>query len=158
VVFWTRDPAPLIPRLSELDDRGIAYYFLYTLLDYPRPIDPGMAPLVRRIGTFRELSDRIGPDRVADRIRERVGDHPAYLSFDIDGLDPAFAPGTGTPVWGGLSAAQAAAILRGIAGVTLVGGDVVEVSPPFDPAGITAVAAAHVATEILCLWGWTRRK
>ena len=101
---------------------------------------------------------RIGPDLVADRIRERVGDHPAYLSFDIDGLDPAFAPGTGTPVWGGLSSAQAAAILRGIAGVNLVGGDVVEVSPPFDHAGITAVAAAHVATEILCLWGWTRRQ
>ena len=94
---------------------------------------------------------------MADRIRETVGDHPAYLSFDIDGLDPAFAPGTGTPVWGGLSSAQAAAILRGIAGVNLVGGDVVEVSPPFDHAGITAVAAAHVATEILCLWGWTRR-
>ncbi len=100
---------------------------------------------------------RIGPDLVADRIRERVGDHPAYLSFDIDGLDPAFAPGTGTPVWGGLSSAQAAAILRGIAGVNLVGGDVVEVSPPYDAAGITAVAAAHVATDILCLWGWTRR-
>jgi agmatinase len=100
---------------------------------------------------------RIGPERVADRIREVVGDHPAYLSFDIDGLDPAFAPGTGTPVWGGLASWQAAAILRAIAGVTLVGGDVVEVSPPFDNAGITAVAAAHVAVEILSLWGWTRR-
>ncbi|GGD32282.1 agmatinase [Sinisalibacter lacisalsi] len=100
---------------------------------------------------------RIGPDLVADRVREVVGDHPAYLTFDIDGLDPAFAPGTGTPVWGGLSTAQAAAILRGIAGVNLVGGDVVEVSPPYDHAGITAVAAAHVAVELLCLWGWTRR-
>lgn len=101
--------------------------------------------------------NRLGPDLVADRIRERVGDHPAYLSFDIDALDPAFAPGTGTPVWGGLASWQAAAILRGIAGVPLVGGDVVEVSPPFDPAGITAVAGAHVAVEILSLWGWTRR-
>jgi agmatinase len=100
---------------------------------------------------------RTGPERVADRIREVVGDHPAYLTFDIDGLDPAFAPGTGTPVWGGLTSAQAAAILRGIAGVRLVGGDVVEMSPPFDQAGITAVAAAHVAVEILSLWGWTRR-
>lgn len=100
---------------------------------------------------------RIGADAVADRIKEVVGDQPAYLTFDIDGLDPAFAPGTGTPVWGGLSSAQAAAILRGIAGVRLVGGDVVEVSPPFDTAGITAVAAAHVAVEILSLWGWTRR-
>jgi len=100
---------------------------------------------------------RIGPDLVADRIREVVGDHPAYLTFDIDGLDPAFAPGTGTPVWGGLTTGQAAAILRGIAGINLVGGDVVEVSPPYDHAGITAVAAAHVAVELLCLWGWTRR-
>jgi len=100
---------------------------------------------------------RIGPELVADRIREVVGDHPAYFTFDIDGLDPAFAPGTGTPVWGGLTTAQAAATLRGIAGVNLVGGDVVEVSPPYDHAGITAVAAAHVAVELLCLWGWTRR-
>ncbi|WP_417606741.1 agmatinase [Primorskyibacter flagellatus] len=99
---------------------------------------------------------RIGAQAVADRIREIVGETPAYLSFDIDGLDPAFAPGTGTPVWGGLSSAQAAAILRGMAGVAFVGGDVVEVSPPFDPAGITAVAGAHVAMEILCLIGWTR--
>ncbi len=100
---------------------------------------------------------RIGPDAVAARVLERVGDNLAYLSFDIDALDPAFAPGTGTPVWGGLASWQAAAILRGMAGVRLVGGDVVEVSPPFDQAGVTAVAAAHVATEILCLWGWTRR-
>jgi len=100
---------------------------------------------------------RLGPDAVAMRILERVGTMRAYLSFDIDALDPAFAPGTGTPVWAGLSSAQSAAMLRGIAGVDLVGGDVVEVSPPFDQAGITAVAAAHVATEILCLWGWTRR-
>ena len=100
---------------------------------------------------------RAGPAAVAAQVLDVVGDAKAYLSFDIDCLDPAFAPGTGTPVWGGLSSAQAAAILRGIAGVNLVGGDVVEVSPPFDPAGITAVAGAHVATEILCLWGWTRR-
>ncbi len=82
---------------------------------------------------------------------------PAYLTFDIDALDPAFAPGTGTPVWGGLASWQAAAILRGIAGVRLVGGDVVEVSPPYDTTGATAIAGAHVAMEILCLWCWTRR-
>ena len=100
---------------------------------------------------------RSGPEAVADRIREVVGDTPAYLTFDIDALDPAFAPGTGTPVWGGLSSAQAVAILRAIAGVHLVGGDVVEVSPPFDTTGATAIAGAHVAVEILSLWGWTRR-
>ncbi len=98
------------------------------------------------------------PGAVAERIRGIVGDHPAYLTFDIDALDPAFAPGTGTPVWGGLTSAQAAAILRDIAGVNLMGGDVVEVSPPYDTTGATAVAGAHVAMEILCLWAVTRRR
>ncbi|MEX5729191.1 agmatinase [Rhodovulum iodosum] len=98
-----------------------------------------------------------GPAAVAERVRAVVGDAPAYLSFDIDALDPAHAPGTGTPVWGGLTSAQAAAALRGLAGIDLKGGDVVEVSPPFDPAGITAIAGAHVAMELVCLWGWTRR-
>ena len=100
----------------------------------------------------------IGPKKTAEKIREIVGDRPAYLSFDIDCLDPAFAPGTGTPVWGGLSSAQAAAILRGIAGVNLQGGDIVEVSPPFDTTGATAIAGAHVAMEIIALWCWTRRE
>lgn len=98
-----------------------------------------------------------GAIAVAQDVRARAGEAPVYLSFDIDGLDPAFAPGTGTPVWGGLSSAQAAAFLRELAGINLVGGDVVEVSPPFDSADITAVAGAHVAMEMLCLWGWTRR-
>ncbi len=98
-----------------------------------------------------------GASAIAAAVKARAGDAPVYLSFDIDGLDPAFAPGTGTPVWGGLSSAQAAILLRELAGINLVGGDVVEVSPPFDTAGITAVAGAHVAMELLCLWGWTRR-
>jgi len=98
-----------------------------------------------------------GPAATTARIREIVGDHPVYLSFDIDGLDPAFAPGTGTPVWGGLHSWQAAAILRDLAGINIKGGDVVEVSPPFDTTGATAIAGAHVATEILCLLGWTKR-
>jgi agmatinase len=100
---------------------------------------------------------RQGPEAVATQIKQIVGDHPVYLTFDIDGLDPAFAPGTGTPVWGGLTSHQAAVLLRDLAGINLVGGDVVEVSPPFDTTGATAVMAAHVATEILSLWGWTRR-
>ena len=99
----------------------------------------------------------LGSAEVARRIRARVGDRPAYLTFDIDALDPAFAPGTGTPVWGGLTSGQAADILRDIAGIHMVGGDVVEVSPPYDTTGATAVAAAHVLMELLCLWGWTRR-
>ena len=100
---------------------------------------------------------RTGPDAVAAKIKDIVGDTPCYLTFDIDCLDPAFAPGTGTPVWGGLTSGQAALILREIAGLNVVGGDVVEVSPSYDTTGATAVAGAHVAMEILCLWGWTRR-
>ncbi len=94
---------------------------------------------------------------VAAEVRRIVGAAPVYLSFDIDVLDPAFAPGTGTPVWGGLSTAQIGLILRGLAGVNLVGADVVEVSPPFDHAGVTALAAAHVAYDLIALWGWNRR-
>jgi agmatinase len=97
------------------------------------------------------------PGEVAARIKAIVGERPVYLTFDIDCLDPAFAPGTGTPVWGGLSSGQAAAILRDLAGVNLVGGDVVEVAPAYDPTGATAIAGAHVLMELLCLWGWTRR-
>ena len=98
-----------------------------------------------------------GPEAVAAKVKQIVGDTPCYLTFDIDCLDPAFAPGTGTPVWGGLSSGQAAIILRDIAGLNLLGGDVVEVSPAYDTTGATAVAGAHVAMEILCLWGYTRR-
>ncbi|SMP13451.1 agmatinase [Shimia sagamensis] len=98
-----------------------------------------------------------GPVAVAQKIRDILGDHPTYLTFDIDGLDPAFAAGTGTPVWGGLTSGQASIILRDIAGINLVGGDVVEVSPPFDTTGATAIAGAHIALELICLWGWTRR-
>lgn len=95
-----------------------------------------------------------GPLAVAKKAREIVGGNPAYLTFDIDGLDPAFAPGAGTPVWGGLSSGQAAIILRELAGIDIKGGDVVEVSPPFDSTGATAVAGAHAAMEIICLLAW----
>jgi agmatinase len=80
-----------------------------------------------------------------------VGDADAYLTFDIDALDPAFAPGTGTPVPGGLSRAQALGILRPLRGLRAAGMDVVEVAPAYDHAEITARAAAHVAAEMLCL-------
>ena len=105
----------------------------------------------------REVHER-GPVETAKKIKEILGDHQTYVTFDIDGLDPAFAPGTGTPVWGGLTSGQASIILRDLAGINMVGGDVVEVSPPFDTTGATAVAGAHVATELLCLWGWNNRK
>lgn len=92
-----------------------------------------------------------GPTAVADRIRTVVGDAPAYLSFDIDALDPAFAPGTGTPEIGGLASWQAQAILRGLGGVRFRGMDVVEVAPAYDTAEITALAAATAVWEYLAL-------
>lgn len=98
-----------------------------------------------------------GVAAVVAKAKAIVGDNPTYLTFDIDALDPAFAPGTGTPVWGGLASWQAAAILRDLAGINLVGGDVVEVSPPYDTTGATAIAGAHVAYELICLYGWKRR-
>ena len=97
------------------------------------------------------------PSATAAQLKEIVGNHPVYLTFDIDCLDPAFAPGTGTPVWGGLSSAQAAAILRDIRGINMVGGDVVEVSPQYDVSGATAVAGAHAAMELMCLYCWNLR-
>ncbi|WP_295315065.1 agmatinase [Roseobacter sp.] len=104
----------------------------------------------------REVHEQ-GPQATVARIKEVLGDRPVYLTFDIDALDPAFAPGTGTPVWGGLTSAQASIMLRDLAGINIVGGDIVEVSPPFDTTGATAIAGAHVATEILCLLGWKMR-
>ena len=97
-----------------------------------------------------------GVARVVETVKGIVGDGPTYLTFDIDALDPAFAPGTGTPVWGGLASWQAAAMLRDLAGINLVGGDVVEVSPPYDTTGATAIAGAHVAYELICLYHWAR--
>lgn len=93
----------------------------------------------------------IGPTAVAERARAVVGDAPAYLSFDVDALDPAFAPGTGTPEIGGLASWQAQAILRRLGGIDFRGMDVVEVAPAYDHAEITALAAATVVWEYLAL-------
>ncbi len=107
--------------------------------------------------TARAVHER-GVAEVVAEVKRVVGDRPVYITFDIDALDPAFAPGTGTPVWGGLASWQAAAILRDLAGINLLGGDVVEVSPPYDTTGATAIAGAHVAMELICQWCWNRRK
>ena len=90
-------------------------------------------------------------DETATRIREVVGDRPAYITFDIDFLDPAFAPGTGTPVCGGPTTQQARALLHALAGMNIVGADLVEVAPPYDPAGVTALAGATLAYDLLSL-------
>lgn len=88
---------------------------------------------------------------VMKEVREELGDGPVYLSFDIDSLDPAFAPGTGTPEIGGLTTVQALEIIRGCRGLDLVGCDLVEVSPPYDPSGNTALTAANLLFEMLCV-------
>ena len=92
------------------------------------------------------------PAEYAARVRERLGDGPAYLSFDIDVLDPAYAPGTGTPEIAGLTTGEAVGCLRALAGIAFTGYDVVEVSPQFDgPGQVTALHAAAVAYELLAL-------
>ena len=101
--------------------------------------------------------DRLTPAGVAKRILARVGGAKAYLTFDIDCLDPAFAPGTGTPVAGGLSSREALAILRALATVNFVGADVVEVSPPYDHAEITAYLGNRVVLEALGGIAWRRK-
>ena len=99
----------------------------------------------------------MGPAALVQRIREVTGSGPTYVSFDVDGLDPAFAPGTGTPEVGGLSSADALAILRGCIGLDVVGGDVVEVAPQYDPTTNTAQIAAQVLFAILCLAATARQ-
>jgi agmatinase len=96
-------------------------------------------------------AETAGVAGIVERIRDRVGDAPLYLSIDIDVLDPAHAPGTGTPEAGGLTSRELLGILRGLAGLPVVGADVVEVSPAYDHAELTSVAAAHVGYELLAL-------
>jgi len=86
-----------------------------------------------------------------EEVRERIGSTPVYLSFDVDGLDPSFAPGTGTPEIGGLTVMQGLEIIRSLRGLDVVGADMVEVSPPYDPQGNTALLAANLAFEMLCV-------
>lgn len=95
---------------------------------------------------------QIGVEAVVAEARRHLGDKPVYVTFDIDCLDPSCAPGTGTPVCGGLTTHQAMSILRGLAGINVVGMDVVEVAPAYDVAEITSLAAAHIAMELLYLY------
>ena len=100
----------------------------------------------------------IGVDATVDRIRERVGDRRAFISFDIDVVDPGFAPGTGTPEAGGISSFEALQILRRLRGIDFVGFDVVEVIPAYDPAEQTAILAANIAFEMISLVALIRRE
>ena len=100
---------------------------------------------------FMEEFTELGVDAVIAEARQVVGDGPTYISFDVDGLDPVYAPGTGTPEVGGITTVEAQKLLRGLRGLNLIGGDVVEVAPPFDPSGNTAMVGATMMFEILCL-------
>ena len=109
------------------------------------PYDSGMR--VIHIEEFHQL----GIDAVIEEIHRVCGSGPTYLSFDVDGLDPVYAPGTGTPEIGGLTTIEGQTLIRGCQGLDLVGGDVVEVAPPFDPSGNTALVGATLMWEILCV-------
>jgi guanidinopropionase len=103
-----------------------------------------------RVVYMEELYDK-GPKAIVEEARTIVGDGPTYVSFDVDGLDPVYAPGTGTPECGGMSVLEAQIMVRRLQGLNLIGGDVVEVAPPFDPSGNTALVGATMMFEILCV-------
>jgi guanidinopropionase len=103
-----------------------------------------------RVITMDEF-DEIGRVGVISEIKKTIGEAPTYVTFDIDGLDPVHCPGTGAPEPGGLSMRDAQVILRGLRSLDVIGGDVCEVSPPLDPSGSTAINAANLMFEILCL-------
>ena len=100
---------------------------------------------------YMEEFAKAGAERVIAEARRVAGEGPCYISFDVDGLDPVYAPGTGTPEIGGLTTLEAQHLIRGLEGLNLIGGDVVEVSPPFDPSGNTALVGATMMFEILCV-------
>jgi guanidinopropionase len=103
-----------------------------------------------RIVTIEELYDT-GHDAIMQEARNIVGDAPTYITFDIDSIDPSFAPGTGTPEIGGFTTFEAQRMVRKLQGLNLIGADLVEVSPPFDPSGNTAWVGASMMFELLCL-------
>ena len=98
-----------------------------------------------------EEAARMGMPAVVEKARAVIGDGPTYVTFVVDSLDPAFAPGTGTPEVGGLTSLEAQLMIRGLRGLDLIGADVVEVSPSFDPSGLTALTGATMMFELLCV-------
>lgn len=133
-------------REGIIDVRRSTQIGLRTQNDHDHGFEILTAPFIHREGVSAAL----------EIATARAGDGAVYISFDIDGLDPAFAPGTGTPVPGGLASWQALELMRGFKDLNLVGMDIVEVSPPFDHAEITALAAAHIAHEFLCILAYKK--
>ena len=127
-------------RCVQIGLRGTYYH--ESDWDFPREAG------IRTI-TMEEAADRGAAD-LMEEVRAIAGDLPVYISFDIDSLDPAFAPGTGTPEIGGFTTREAQRMLRSLGGLNIIGADVVEVSPPFDPSGLTAFTGAAMMFEILC--------
>jgi len=147
--------------LTRIDHGTMLYKAVKTgLVDPKRSVQIGIRTTTEdylgvHVIDAREVHEK-GCAAAVAKAREIVGDSATYVTFDIDALDPSAAPGTGTPVWGGLHSWQAAAMLRELAGIHMVGGDIVEVSPPYDTTGATAIAGAHVAYELICLFDWYR--
>ena len=139
------------------------------LLDPSRSIQVGMRGSIYDAGDWEDAREmgfdlaptdevrELGIPALIERIRERVGDAKAYVSFDVDFVDPAYAPGTGTPEIGGYTSREAQEFVRGLAGLDIVGFDVVEVYPAYDPAGITALLAANIAHDFLSLIALRRK-
>ncbi|GFS94632.1 agmatinase, mitochondrial [Nephila pilipes] len=127
-------------RVVQIGLRGTTY----TTKDYQWGADEGFQIILAQECWHKSMTP------VMDVIRELLGDGPVYISLDIDALDPCYAPGTGTPEIGGLTSEQMHEIIRGLKGLNIVGGDLVEVSPPYDPSGNTALTAANLIFELLC--------
>jgi guanidinobutyrase len=117
----------------------------YAAEDFDWPRDQGFRVVQAEECWYKSLTP------LMEEVREKVAGGPVYLSMDIDGLDPAFAPGTGTPEVGGLTTSQAMEVIRGCRGLDLVGCDLVEISPPYDPSGNTALVGANMLFEMLCV-------
>lgn len=124
----------------------------YEAEDFDWPRDQG----VRVVQAEECWHQSLAP--LMEEVREQLGPGPVYITFDIDGIDPAFAPGTGTPEVGGLTTPQALEVIRGCHGLDIVGGDLVEVSPPYDPSGNTSLLAANLLFEMLCVLPGVKRR
>ncbi len=117
----------------------------YAPADFDWPREQGFTVVTAEECWYKSMTP------LMEQVRAKIGDHPCYFTYDIDSLDPAFAPGTGTVEMGGLTTWQALEIVRGAKGLNLVGGDLVEVSPPYDPSGNTALIGANILYEMLCV-------
>ncbi|XP_076036224.1 guanidinobutyrase-like [Oratosquilla oratoria] len=130
------------PKISyQIGLRGSSH----TLFDYDWSREQGFRVVLAQDLWYKSAAP------LMEEVRSRIGDRPTYISFDIDGIDPCYCPGTGTPEIGGLTTIQALEIVRGCRGINVIGGDVVEVSPPFDTTGTTALTAANLLFEMLCI-------